>query len=184
MVNSALDEPLRALAASNCNRQTAAHPKSPWVCRGYRPGTHITSAHLRSKLKPVLAALEARLGTLNELTQTSDGTDRHPGRGARLPSPDARSTREGVSVDIRAPVKSPIQIGRPSASCQIRYSRLSDEPPGEKLVTHAERIMMERKTRPRFMVADSYSLAIWKLTARIALRLETRRRCGIADADN
>jgi hypothetical protein len=66
-----LDEPLRALAASNYNSQTAAHPKSPWVFRGYRPGTHVTPAHLRSKLKPVLATLEARLGTLNELTQTT-----------------------------------------------------------------------------------------------------------------
>jgi hypothetical protein len=61
---SPLDEPLRTLAASNYNGQAAAHPKSPWVFRGYRPGTHITSAY-------VLAALEARLGTLNELTQTT-----------------------------------------------------------------------------------------------------------------
>jgi hypothetical protein len=68
---SPIDEPLRALAASSYNGQTAAHPNSPWVFRGYRPGAHIAPAHLRSKLKPVLAALEARLGTLNELTQTT-----------------------------------------------------------------------------------------------------------------
>jgi integrase len=66
-----LDEPVRALAASNYNNQTAAHPNSPWVFRGYRPGMHVTPAHLRARLRPVLAALEARLGTLNELTQTT-----------------------------------------------------------------------------------------------------------------
>lgn len=66
-----LDQPLRALAASNYNKQTAAHPKSPWIFRGYRPGMHLTPTHLRSHLRPVLASLEARLGTLNELTQTT-----------------------------------------------------------------------------------------------------------------
>lgn len=66
-----LDAPVRALAASNYNNQTAAHPKSPWVFRGYRPGMHVTPTHLRGRLRPVLAALEARLGTLNELTQTT-----------------------------------------------------------------------------------------------------------------
>jgi integrase len=66
-----LDEPVRTLAASNYNNQTAAHPNSPWILRGRRPGMHITPAHLRDRLRPVLAALEARLGTLNELTQTT-----------------------------------------------------------------------------------------------------------------
>lgn len=66
-----LDEPLRTLAASDYNNQTAAHPNSPWVFRGYRPGMHLTPTHLRSHLRPILAALEARLGTLNELTQTT-----------------------------------------------------------------------------------------------------------------
>jgi hypothetical protein len=66
-----LDEPVRTLAASNYNNQTAAHPNSPWIFRGYRPGMHVTPTHLRSHLRPVLATLEARLGTLNELTQTT-----------------------------------------------------------------------------------------------------------------
>ena len=66
-----LDEPVRTLAASNYNNQTAAHPNSPWVFRGYRPGMHVTPTHLRNHLRPVVAALEARLGTLNELTQTT-----------------------------------------------------------------------------------------------------------------
>ncbi|STZ74180.1 Fis family transcriptional regulator [Mycolicibacterium fortuitum] len=66
-----LDEPIRILAAANYNGQTAAHPNSPWVFRGHRPGTHLTPTHLRTRLRPVLAALEARLGTLNELTQTT-----------------------------------------------------------------------------------------------------------------
>lgn len=66
-----LDEPVRTLAASNYNNQTAAHPNSPWIFRGYRPGMHVTPTHLRTRLRPILAALEARLGTLNELTQTT-----------------------------------------------------------------------------------------------------------------
>jgi integrase len=66
-----LDEPVRTLAASSYNSQTAAHRNSPWVFRGYTPGRHVTPTHLRNYLRPVLAALEARLGTLNELTQTT-----------------------------------------------------------------------------------------------------------------
>jgi integrase len=66
-----LDEAVRILAATNYNGQTAAHPNSPWVFRGYRPGMHITPTTLRNRLRPVLGALEARLGTLNELTQTT-----------------------------------------------------------------------------------------------------------------
>lgn len=66
-----LDEPIRLLAAVNYNGQTAAHPNSPWIFRGYGPGTHVTPTHLRNHLRPVLAALESRLGTLNELTQTT-----------------------------------------------------------------------------------------------------------------
>jgi hypothetical protein len=66
-----LDEPVRALAASNYNSQIAAHRNLPWVFHGYRPGGHITPTHLRDYLRPVLATLEARLGTRNELTQTT-----------------------------------------------------------------------------------------------------------------
>jgi hypothetical protein len=32
---------------------------------------HVTPTRLRSHLRPILAALETRLGTLNELTQTT-----------------------------------------------------------------------------------------------------------------
>ena len=64
-----LDEPVRALAASHYNSQTAAHRNSPWVFRGYTPGRHITPTHLRSYLRPVLAA--EVLSTLYELTQTT-----------------------------------------------------------------------------------------------------------------
>lgn len=66
-----LDGPVRMLAASRYNSQTAAHPNSPWVFRGYRPGMHINPSHLRTHLRPILAALEARLGTLNALTQST-----------------------------------------------------------------------------------------------------------------
>jgi integrase len=66
-----IDEPIRTLAASNYNGRTAAHPNLPWVFRGYRPGMHVRPTHLRSHLRPILAALETRLGILNELTQTT-----------------------------------------------------------------------------------------------------------------
>ncbi len=36
-----------------------------------RPGTHLTPTHLRTRLRLLLAALESRLGTLNQLTQTT-----------------------------------------------------------------------------------------------------------------
>src|SRR5271165_5565147 len=41
------------------------------VFRAYRPGMDVTPTHLRNHLRPILAALETRLGTLNELTQTT-----------------------------------------------------------------------------------------------------------------
>ncbi|WP_245556896.1 Fis family transcriptional regulator [Jongsikchunia kroppenstedtii] len=66
-----LDIPARTLAAGNVNGQTAAHPRSPWVFRGYTPGAHLDPAHLRLRLKPLFAALAARLGTLTELTKTT-----------------------------------------------------------------------------------------------------------------
>jgi hypothetical protein len=66
-----LDEAVRTLAATNYNGQTAAHPNSAWVFRGRHPSMHITPTTLRNRLRPVLGALEARLGTLNELTQTT-----------------------------------------------------------------------------------------------------------------
>jgi hypothetical protein len=64
-----LDEPVRVLG--NIHGQTAAHPNSPWVFRGYTPGNHLDPAHLRLRLKPLFAALAARLGTLTELTKTT-----------------------------------------------------------------------------------------------------------------
>ena len=66
-----LDEPVRALAASNYNSQTTADRNLPWVFRSYTPGRHVAPTHLRNYLRPILAALEARLGTLNEVTQTT-----------------------------------------------------------------------------------------------------------------
>jgi hypothetical protein len=66
-----LDAPVRTLAVNNHNNQTAAHRNSPWLFRGRMPGRHISAAHLRVRLRPTLAALEARLGTLTELTQTT-----------------------------------------------------------------------------------------------------------------
>lgn len=94
-----LDEPVRTLAASNYNSQTAAHSNSPWVFRGYRPGMHITPATLRNHLRPVLAALEARLGTLNELTQTTPDSDSR--RNLGLQPADARRSRPGIRVNLR-----------------------------------------------------------------------------------
>ncbi|MGV0585260.1 Fis family transcriptional regulator [Mycobacteroides chelonae] len=66
-----LDKPVRQLAADPSNSQTAAHRDSPWVFRGQKPGHHMGPMALRERLRPTLAALDARLGTLNQLTQTT-----------------------------------------------------------------------------------------------------------------
>ncbi len=64
-----LDGPLRELARSPDHLQTAAHPDSPWVFLGYRPGQHITASALRHRLTRVFSTRAARLGTLHELTK-------------------------------------------------------------------------------------------------------------------
>jgi integrase len=94
-----LDEPVRTLAASNYNNRTAAHPNSPWVFRGYRPGMHVTPTYLRNHLRPVLAALETRLGTLNE-TDTNH-PDRDPRRDTWLQPANPGSPCQSISVDLR-----------------------------------------------------------------------------------
>ncbi|RIT14412.1 hypothetical protein D2E81_25660 [Mycobacteroides abscessus] len=66
-----LDQPVRQLAADPSNSQTAAHRDSPWVFRGQKPGHHMGPTALRERLRPTLAAFDARLGTLNQLTQTT-----------------------------------------------------------------------------------------------------------------
>lgn len=62
-----LDEPFRYLAGERAN--TAAHPATNWVFRGYVPGQHINPGHLRNRLKSTFGTRAARLGTLHELTK-------------------------------------------------------------------------------------------------------------------
>lgn len=64
-----LDSPLRQLASDPGHNLTAAHPNSNWVFRGFSPGQHIGSGHLRQRLQTVFSARAARLGTLHELTK-------------------------------------------------------------------------------------------------------------------
>jgi hypothetical protein len=64
-----LDRPWRTLVADPCNDQTAAHPISTWVFRGYSPGRHLEADRLRTRLAEVLSTRAARLGTLHELTK-------------------------------------------------------------------------------------------------------------------
>lgn len=64
-----LDGPLRQLAGAPTHSRTSAHPNSPWIFRGNRPGQHITAAHLRQRLTQVFSARAARLGTLHEPTK-------------------------------------------------------------------------------------------------------------------
>jgi hypothetical protein len=64
-----LDGPLRQLAGTPTHSRTSAHPNSPWIFRGNRPGQHITAAQLRERLTRVFSARAARLGTLHELTK-------------------------------------------------------------------------------------------------------------------
>lgn len=64
-----LDRPWRDLASDPGHGLTAAHPDSNWVFRGTSPGRHITTTHLRSRLRTIFSARAARLGTLHELTK-------------------------------------------------------------------------------------------------------------------
>lgn len=64
-----LDAPWRELATDPGHGRTAAHPDSNWVFRGASPGRHISSAHLRQRLRALFSARAARLGTLHELTK-------------------------------------------------------------------------------------------------------------------
>lgn len=64
-----LDEPWRELESKPNNAQTASHPNSPWVFRGYSPGQHIDPAHLRGRLKQEFSTRAAGLGTLHELSK-------------------------------------------------------------------------------------------------------------------
>ncbi|MBA5847364.1 Fis family transcriptional regulator [Gordonia amicalis] len=64
-----LDEPFRYLAGERDLANTAAHPSTNWVFRGYIPGKHINPTHLRNRLKATFSTRAARLGTLHELTK-------------------------------------------------------------------------------------------------------------------
>lgn len=64
-----LDRPWRHLAADPGNDQTAAHPRSTWVFRGYSPGRHLDAGYLRTRLTKIFSSRAARLGTLHELTK-------------------------------------------------------------------------------------------------------------------
>jgi AraC-like DNA-binding protein len=66
-----LDEPVRHLANNPLHANTAAHPNSPWVFRGTKPGQHSSPAALRLRLRNTFASRAARLGTLHELTKTT-----------------------------------------------------------------------------------------------------------------
>jgi hypothetical protein len=50
-----LDEPLRGLAAQPRQGLTAAHPATAWIFRGGSPGQHIAAAHLRNRIKTIIA---------------------------------------------------------------------------------------------------------------------------------
>ncbi|WP_349632353.1 Fis family transcriptional regulator [Gordonia sp. L191] len=64
-----LDEPFRYLAGERDLANTAAHPATNWVFRGYLPGQHIDPSHLRNRLRSTFSTRAARLGTLHELTK-------------------------------------------------------------------------------------------------------------------
>jgi hypothetical protein len=64
-----LDEPLRRVDAEPRQGLTAAHPATAWIFRGGSPGQHLAAAHLRNRIKTIIAVRSARLGTLHELTR-------------------------------------------------------------------------------------------------------------------
>jgi integrase len=98
-----LDEPVRTLAASNYNNQTAAHPNSPWVFRGYRPGMHVTHPPTTDSLRP--------RGPVGHPQRTHPNhPDRHPGRNAGLQPADARSPRSRVGINLFALYRYPTRL--------------------------------------------------------------------------
>ncbi|ETT24131.1 hypothetical protein RR21198_0318 [Rhodococcus rhodochrous ATCC 21198] len=64
-----LDQPWRDLAVNPGHDQTAAHPRSNWVFRGYTPGRHLDPAAARDRLGRTFSARAARLGTLEHLSK-------------------------------------------------------------------------------------------------------------------
>lgn len=66
-----LDQLVRDLAAGPGHQQTAAHPDSPWVFRGTKPGSPINAMHLRQRLRPLFSVIAGRLGTITELSRTT-----------------------------------------------------------------------------------------------------------------
>lgn len=64
-----LDQPWRELAADPGHGRTAAHPDSPWIFRGFKPGRPLNAGHVTTRLKHVFSARAARLGTLHELSK-------------------------------------------------------------------------------------------------------------------
>jgi hypothetical protein len=50
-----LDEPLRQLHTNPAAAQTAAHAANRWIFIGVSPGQHLTAAHLRAKIKGLIA---------------------------------------------------------------------------------------------------------------------------------
>ncbi|MGX6509586.1 Fis family transcriptional regulator [Rhodococcus sp. SJ-2] len=64
-----LDQPWRDLTVNPGHDQTAAHPHSNWVFRGYTPGRHLDSATARDRLRRTFSARAARLGTLEQLSR-------------------------------------------------------------------------------------------------------------------
>jgi hypothetical protein len=90
---------------------------------------HVTPTHLRNHLRPVFASLEARLGTLNELTQTTPIAILAETLGYK--PPDVGSPRSSLGVDLRAVYRHPFgrhQVTEPTAKEQL--SRLESSMPG------------------------------------------------------
>lgn len=63
-----LDEPFRALAANPMHHQTAAHHNSKWLFPSTKPGRPLGAGYLSNRIKKLLPARAARLGSLKMLS--------------------------------------------------------------------------------------------------------------------
>jgi hypothetical protein len=62
-------DPIRFPDPGHGHGHTASHPNSPWIFRGFSPGRPLDAGYATTRLKHVVAALTARLGTLHELAK-------------------------------------------------------------------------------------------------------------------
>lgn len=117
-----LDEPLHQLHADPAVAQTAAHTATRWIFPGHSPGQHLSAAHLRNRIKTLIAARAARLGALHELTKLSPV----PILAETLGYSPATIERHATASPRSTPSTSPHAVDRLATSSCLHRAIVSD----------------------------------------------------------